>query len=219
MQAAEGKLFKPLAFTKTFTMLAALAHWTGDYSYPGHTWFFPFVLIRIKYKKILNLVLAVSGLVLSYCYRILCGACTYILRAERVFQRQVARNQKIVGKHSQHCHHRCYYCILSYQGMDAPGCKELTICQFLIRHCYCGSCVGGALYGSAFYPRILKWALNNKWKFLATPVLIVLFGITAWQGFNKIFGFMPEFVKKTSAIPEVGHFHPWHGKRVYALAG
>jgi len=33
-----------------------------------------------------------------------------------------------------------------------------------------------------FYPGILEWALNNKWKFLAAPMLIVMFGLTAWLG-------------------------------------
>ncbi|MDX2429331.1 MAG: efflux RND transporter permease subunit, partial [Bacteroides sp.] len=64
----------------------------------------------------------------------------------------------------------------------------------------------------AFYPRILKWALNNKWKFLITPILIVLFGITAWQGFNSIFGFMPDFVKKSNVYQSLDATIPGMGK-------
>jgi len=43
-----------------------------------------------------------------------------------------------------------------------------------------------------FYQPILQWALANKWKFLAIPITVVLFGIMTWQGFNKMFGFVAD---------------------------
>jgi len=38
-----------------------------------------------------------------------------------------------------------------------------------------------------YYQPILRWALENKWKFLSLPILIILFGLFTWQGFDKIF--------------------------------
>jgi Cu(I)/Ag(I) efflux system membrane protein CusA/SilA len=64
----------------------------------------------------------------------------------------------------------------------------------------------------AFYPKILRWALNNKWKFIVVPIFIVLFGITAWQGFGSIFGFMPEFVKKSGVYQSIDTSIPGMGK-------
>jgi len=46
-----------------------------------------------------------------------------------------------------------------------------------------------------YYSKILEWCLNNKWKFLSIPIMVVFFGITIWIGFNKVFGFMPNLVK------------------------
>ncbi len=63
-----------------------------------------------------------------------------------------------------------------------------------------------------FYQRILQWALNNKWKFLLTPALIVLFGISTWLGFNSIFGFMPEFIKKSAVYQKMDTALPGLGK-------
>jgi Cu(I)/Ag(I) efflux system membrane protein CusA/SilA len=63
-----------------------------------------------------------------------------------------------------------------------------------------------------YYPRILKWALANKWKFLITPIFIVLFGLTAWQGFNGLFGFMPDFIKKTGVYQSLDASIPGMGK-------
>ena len=63
-----------------------------------------------------------------------------------------------------------------------------------------------------FYPRILKWCLANKWKFLTLPILIVVFGITSWLGFEKLFGFMPDFVKTTSPYQSLNASLPGIGK-------
>ena len=47
-----------------------------------------------------------------------------------------------------------------------------------------------------FYEKILRWALQNKWKFLMIPAFTLFFGLLVWQGFDKIFGFIPKVLKK-----------------------
>jgi Cu(I)/Ag(I) efflux system membrane protein CusA/SilA len=63
-----------------------------------------------------------------------------------------------------------------------------------------------------FYPQILRYALNNKWKFLSLPVFIFLFGMTAWTGIDRIFGFMPDAVNETSAWKSLAKTFPGIGK-------
>ena len=41
-----------------------------------------------------------------------------------------------------------------------------------------------------FYERIIRWCLANKWKFLLIPAFTLFLGIMAWQGSDKIFGFV-----------------------------
>ena len=149
MQAAEGKLFKPLAFTKTFTMLAALLIGLVIIPTLAHM-VFSIRFDKQKYKKILNLVLVVGGLVLSFAtgYYVALALTFYGLNG--YFSDRWPETKKSWANIAQHCHHRCDYRILPYQGMDAPGCKEFTVCQFLVCHCYCGSGVGRALVGSGF---------------------------------------------------------------------
>ena len=64
MEAAEGKLFKPLAFTKTFTMLAALLIGLIIIPTLAHL-VFSIRFDKNKYKKILSILLMVAGLLLS----------------------------------------------------------------------------------------------------------------------------------------------------------
>ena len=40
-----------------------------------------------------------------------------------------------------------------------------------------------------FYEEIIRWALEHKRKFLIIPAVTLLFGLLAWLGFDKTFGF------------------------------
>jgi copper/silver efflux system protein len=47
-----------------------------------------------------------------------------------------------------------------------------------------------------YYEKILRWALLNKWKFLIIPSITLFFGLLAWQGTDKVFGFVPKGAEK-----------------------
>ncbi len=84
MEAAEGKLFKPLAFTKTFTMLAALV--IGLVIIPTlANMVFSIRFDKKKYKKILSLVLAAAGLILSIISGNYIALSSYSIRIEWFF--------------------------------------------------------------------------------------------------------------------------------------
>ncbi len=63
-----------------------------------------------------------------------------------------------------------------------------------------------------FYPKLLKWCLEYKWTFLSIPIIIVLFGLTSWLGFDKIFGVLPDFVKQTAVYKVVEKEFPGIGR-------
>ena len=66
-----------------------------------------------------------------------------------------------------------------------------------------------------YYPGLLRTALDNKWKFLAIPTVILLFGLSVWLGFGKVFGFIPKAfdqvdvnIRKTGAWSTMVHAFP-----------
>jgi Cu(I)/Ag(I) efflux system membrane protein CusA/SilA len=63
-----------------------------------------------------------------------------------------------------------------------------------------------------FYKPILRWCLDNKWKFLGIPIGVVLLGIIIWQGVDKVFGFMPDGIRNTRAWHAVENTFPGIGK-------
>ncbi|MGI9543487.1 MAG: efflux RND transporter permease subunit, partial [Cyclobacteriaceae bacterium] len=40
-----------------------------------------------------------------------------------------------------------------------------------------------------YYSQMLTWCLNNKKAFLSIPLIVLLWGLLSWQGFDKLFGF------------------------------
>jgi len=211
MEAAEGKLFKPLAFTKTFTMLAALI--IGLLIIPTlANAVFSLRLDKNRYKKILSLVMVVAGLILS----IISG--NYVALTLTAY----GLNGFFADRWTESRKNRVNIINIIITGLTIVfflakawmplGAQNSLFGNFLFVIIIVSAVLGVLSAVVKFYPRILGWALNNKWKFLATPIIIVIFGITAWQGFGSVFGFMPEFIKKTAVYQRLDTTIPGMGK-------
>lgn len=211
MQAAEGKLFKPLAFTKTFTMLSALL--IGLIIIPT----LANVIFSIKksnkkhLSQITNTALIVLGITLS----IISG--NYIAIAISVYGLNGWLSTVKPDLHQKYGNLiniiiSLVIVVFFLTKIWMPlGAQNSMFSNFLFVIALVSTVLGGLSSVIYFYNRILYWCLNHKWLFLSMPILIIIMGITMWQGFNRIFGFMPGFIKNTSAyafmekeIPGIG---------------
>ena len=64
----------------------------------------------------------------------------------------------------------------------------------------------------SIYPRVLSVLLKNKAVFLVFPASILLFGTTAWLGFDTVFGFLPNKTRITEPVSTVVHALPGFGR-------
>lgn len=62
------------------------------------------------------------------------------------------------------------------------------------------------------YPRLLRAVLLRKLAFLSVPAAIVVFGATAWLGFDTVFGFLPQSVRVTRPVSALAHAFPGFGR-------
>lgn len=62
------------------------------------------------------------------------------------------------------------------------------------------------------YPRMLAAVLRHKRLFLLAPLAVVLFGTTAWLGFERLFGFVPQSLRKHGVLAAVGEALPGLGR-------
>ncbi len=211
MQAAEGKLFKPLAFTKTFTMLAALLVGLVIIPTLAHL-VFSIRFDRTRFRKILNLVLVAAGLVISFATGFYVALALTFYGLNGYFSDRWPETKKAWANRINIEITGLVIVFFLTKAWMPLGAQNALFVNFLFVTVLVGVVLGVLTSVVAFYPRILSWALNNKWKFLVTPLLIVLFGITVWQGFNTIFGFMPECVRKTSVYQKLDASIPGMGK-------
>ncbi|WP_462281615.1 efflux RND transporter permease subunit [Salinivirga cyanobacteriivorans] len=211
MEAAEGKLFKPLAFTKTFTMVSALIIGLIIIPALAHL-IFSLKFDKKQYKKILNSIAAVGGVVLA----ITTGY--YLALAITAF----GVNNFLADRWPEHKRNWVNYINIAITAAIVVfflskvwmplGAQNTLFANFLFVILIVALILGVLSTVVFFYPKILKWTLNHKWAFMVFPILIVLFGITAWQGFDRIFGFMPKFVKDTKAYQTLNEAVPGLGK-------
>lgn len=211
MEAAEGKLFKPLAFTKSFAMLAALIIGLIIIPTLAHL-IFSIRFDKNKYAKFWSIFLIASGLFLSIFtgYYIAIGISAYGLN-NLFSEKWPESKKKWVNLINIGISVSIVVFFLTKEWMPL-GAQNSLFANFLFVIALVATILGALSLVVVFYPKILKWCLENKWKFLSLPILIVIFGISTWQGFDKLFGFLPNFIKKTAVYQNIDEAIPGIGK-------
>ncbi len=211
MEAAEGKLFKPLAYTKSFTMLAALL--IGLIIIPTlANLIFSIRFDKNKYKKLWGIILITLGIILT----IYTGY--YIALAITLYGLTNLLSDRLSRIHSSleniiNITIAVLVVVFFLAKIWMPlGAQNTLIVNLLFVVALVVVILGGLSVVVFFYSGILNWCLNNKLKFLAIPIFIVVFGISSWQGFDRMFGFMPDFIKKTSIYSSLNSSLPGIGK-------
>jgi Cu(I)/Ag(I) efflux system membrane protein CusA/SilA len=211
MEAAEGKLFRPLAFTKTFTMLAALLIGLIIIPTLAHL-IFSIRLDKNKYKKIWSIFLIAAGLLIS----IFTGYYIAIVITAYGLNNYLADRWSETKKFWINIINIAITVVVIVffltKAWMPMGAQYSMFANFMFVILIVALILGLMSSFVYFYPRILTWCLNNKWKFLSLPIFIVLFGITSWQGFDKMFGFAPNFVKGTALYQSLDEKLPGIGK-------
>ncbi|TKG94201.1 efflux RND transporter permease subunit [Puteibacter caeruleilacunae] len=211
MEAAEGKLFKPLAFTKTFTMLSALLIGLIIIPMLAHL-LFSIRFNKNGYRKIINLVLAVAGLVISITTGYYIALALTAFGLSGYFSDRWPASRKEWINYLNIIITGIVIIFFLTKAWLPLGAQNSMFANFLFVIVVVAVVLGLLSLVVVFYPRILNWALNNKWTFLSLPILIVVFGLTTWQGFDKLFGFAPKFIQNTNIYQQLSEKMPGIGK-------
>ena len=212
MQAAEGKLFGPLAFTKTFALIAALI--VSLIIMPTLAyWFFGVKIKNEKFRKWLNIALIPIGIILLFIGQtwaglmlLAFGVIDVIKEHDLVRDRYTNKEQ---GENSNSILQQRMDSFISWLLVYAEviitvigvvwllakywlplgAAKSLTI-NVLFVSLLVIIVLGFFIILEYYYRSILRWSLNHKVTFLLIPTFLILFGITTWMGFNNMFGFV-----------------------------
>ncbi|MGB1294933.1 MAG: efflux RND transporter permease subunit [Flavobacteriales bacterium] len=221
LEAAEGKLFQPLAYTKTFALIAALL--VTLFILPTlANWIFGFKLkITEKIKVISALILGIIAFVFAYNF------VGFILISFWIFQYLSWKKQWFSNPKWQWIKSKKIGIALVFFGVMwflnlhwmPLGFNKPVWTNFLFVFILVSLILFGFFLLEKFYSRILTWCLNHKTYFLILPFLVILFGINIWFGFQTTFGFMAKSgnlvnleIEKSSSWQSLSKTFPGMGK-------
>ena len=226
LTSSEGKLFRPLAFTKTYALTASLllavvvlptaAHLIlrrppakigGDVSLlwrvirslfrPAHIRDWLFVLVGFALAVWLSLWggLFVAALGLS----------------ELVGPLLPARWTRVPNWL------KTAFAVIAVTALLTQDWMPLGIERGLLDNLlFVALLIGVLLFGFSifqwFYPSLLRFALRHKISALILPTAIVLFGLTAWIGFDRVFSWIPDGIRQNRTVTDVAHAMPGFGR-------
>ena len=175
MIGAEGKLFKPLAFTKSFALVASIIIALTILPMLAYTFFNKkgeekpakktdkqWIFTLRKYLPI-SLIILLVGLLLT-------------------------------------------------SSWEPLGPEKGTLLNFIFVAVVIGGLLGFFALFQKVYEPILRWCLAHKTLFLSIPLILFLFGVMAWQGFPKMFGWLPDGVHKSAPGQYLAKKFPGFGK-------
>ncbi|MBX2843682.1 MAG: efflux RND transporter permease subunit [Flammeovirgaceae bacterium] len=193
LEAGEGKLFGPLAFTKTFALIAALlvslfilptlAHW----------------LFGIKFKKsshniLRNLILiglSIPALFMGFYWA---GIMLFLFGGVAFFKNWFSNRGKSINRNTEKILDKAELIVvvlgviwlLSKYWLPLGANKHILTNYFFVT-IIIGLILGLFSLLEYHYKRILTWCLDHKKVFLIMPTVLIIFGSTIWLGFHSVF--------------------------------
>lgn len=213
MEGAEGKLFSPLAYTKTFALIGAilvtlavippLAHW--------------FIAGRVRSRLsawglwgAVALTGIVAPLVLSW-FPIWLGV---LLVAVAGFNLLNERIPDVWRKRTLYAFNFVFALVIVFilARTWAPLGPDVPVHNIIFVLVTVGGLLLIMMTFVHFYPRILSVLLRAKTLFLAFSSVVVIWGLLSWLGVGKVFGWLPGWAKNNPVYTSAAHAFPGLGK-------
>ncbi|MDO6818474.1 efflux RND transporter permease subunit [Zobellia sp. 1_MG-2023] len=204
MVGAEGKLFRPLAFTKTMALTASII--VALFLIPPFAAFlFRKKGLKNPFKYILNISLIIAGII-AMIYGFWLGLILIAFGASGIAGLQGKLTEKKANLVNIIISSVAIVFLLAEYwrplGFDRSIAMNLIFVSIV-----CFGLLGTFWVFRKYYTRILRWALRNKFLFLSVPTAIIIFGVLIMQNTGK--EFMPSlnegsFLLMPTSLPHAG---------------
>ena len=213
MQAAEGKLFKPLAYTKTFALIASVVIAITVLPPLAHLLF-----SKIRSGKrsgmirsVMPLLLIAAGAVLTWKVHLFglilvgFGLYRFILKwLPGYLIKTLGRLESWLAV--------LIITLLLAHAWQPLGVEKGEIANILFVGLLLGTILGGLRLFQQLYSRMLGWCLRYKAFFLILPLLVTVAGAMVWLGVPRLSGWLPLSVQKSVPMVKLAHAFPGLGR-------
>lgn len=211
MEAAEGKLFKPLAYTKTFALIASIVIALTILPSAAH------MLMGIRVRRgavrmAAGLVVLAVGVAIALRVHAPAGIVVAAFGAFHAARDRLPRRVARALEWSANLV-AVAVALIALAGAWEPLGPAAGLSRNSL---FIGTVVGGLLLAfwlvRLAFPLVLAWSLRHKIIALAPAVLVVLFGATVWLGFDRLWGrWLPESLRSRETVVRIAHALPGLG--------
>ncbi|MFH1502463.1 MAG: efflux RND transporter permease subunit [Candidatus Eisenbacteria bacterium] len=218
MTGAEGKLFRPLAYTKTFALVASVLVAIVVIPPLAHI-----IFRRVRAARergyFWPTVLVAAGVALAFIATWWVGVIVAMMGLHGLFGGRLDERAPRLSPHVPLILVGLLVVVALTKYWMPLGPARGTYPNLSFVVLVLGALLAFFMLFMRFYEPILRWCLEHKGRFMAVPLTVVFFGMMAWLGFDTIFGFIPAGLSKlgvpeerirTSAIWS-GPAHAWPG--------
>ncbi|MCF7824162.1 MAG: efflux RND transporter permease subunit [Candidatus Marinimicrobia bacterium] len=211
MEGAEGKLFKPLAYTKTFALISSVI--LAILILPTlASYFFSRKSDRRRRIHLPLIGLGAVSIWIAFEFHPLIGMILFVIAGLQLMKPWLKRYPWLY--HTRTLNYLLALDIIILLAITwVPLGQNYTLFTNIL---FVAVLVGSLLWGiksfSNWYPRILSWMLNHRPIALFTPSLLLIFGLNAWLGFGNIFAWAPDFMKGSRPYQKLAHAFPGLGR-------
>ncbi len=192
LEGPEGKLFKPLAYTKTFALLGSLL--TAILVLPtlAHLLFTPLGRLRGARRWMIPVLFIVAGAAMAVFGWHWAGLASAAYGAFSLIESRLGtRQMKWAGVLASLAVMAAVLIVLTGHWMPlGPGAGFMRNLIIVL-----GINVVWAMVRVVFidfYPQLLTLFLRHKFAFLAVPTAVIVMGLIVWQGFGWTFQWLPK---------------------------
>lgn len=189
MESAEGKLFKPLAFTKTFALGASFV--LGIVALPA----LAHLILSLNFDKkrvrgIWNVALIAGGVLFAISFKTWLPVWLVVIGVNNLLEPRWSKRWDFVPNSINIAVVMLVATFFLTEEWVPLGHHNSLFVNYLFVLALLGLILGALLSIVHFYEPILKWCLANKGKFMVIPLFTILFGLIIWMGWNKTFGWV-----------------------------
>lgn len=211
MEGAEGKLFKPLAYTKTFALISSVI--LAVLVLPMIA---SFMFSNKKRKGVVSQIslLALLGVSIwvAISYNLVIALVLGSISVLQLLKPWMKAYPWMYHTKTVNSLLVLDVIILLTLTWVPLGYEYHMVWNFL----FVGGVIGSVLWlihgYTAVYPRLLGWMLMHRRIALLIPSIIISVGMSAWLGFDSFFGWSPDFIKSSRPYQKLVHTFPGLGR-------
>ncbi|MEN6336542.1 MAG: efflux RND transporter permease subunit, partial [Phycisphaerales bacterium] len=212
MTGPEGKLFKPLAFTKTFALFASIVIALTVIPPMAHLLFFPRRMRNKQLRATLCVSLIGVGVAVGILFSRLAAVVIVGFALYQLFRSVIPPRIHKLAPYVANLAVLLVVGLLLTVEWEPLGPQRGLVRNLLFVGGLIGILMAFILLFERFYPRVLRSCLNHKIAFMSIPALLLVLGATIWLGLDRAFSVVPQSLRDNQLWAGARHAFPGLGK-------